>query len=207
MTLGRITPFSAVFGGGRALTTARGRAGLVLATTFLLAVPLVAQTPTAEPLGEAEDGPVIRGYGAVYDVPFQDVETPVDREYRVVFEVARSGEPGTVNPYLNTVARFLNMHARDGVPVEWMHVAVVIHGEAAKDALREGPFRERYGVDNANLELIRALSDAGVELYMCGQSAMARGLPPDELDGSLHFALSAMTARAILRVRGYQTVN
>jgi intracellular sulfur oxidation DsrE/DsrF family protein len=179
---------------------------LAMAAAALFGSPLAGQGG-AEPLSTPRDGPVIHGFGAVYDVPLMDLETPLDMEYKVVFEVSQSGEPGTVNPYLNTVARFLNMHARAGVPLEKIHLAVVMHGEAAKDALMDAPFRERYGVDNANLDLLRQLSDAGVELYMCGQSAQSRGLPRDRLVEPIRMALSAMTALSILHARGYWRVN
>jgi intracellular sulfur oxidation DsrE/DsrF family protein len=88
-----------------------------------------------------------------------------------------------------------------------LHVAVVIHGEAAKDAL-EGPlFRERFGAENRNEDLLRQLADAGVELYLCGQSAMSRDLPRNRLQPHVRLALSAMTAMAVLKDRGFVTVN
>lgn len=179
---------------------------LVVAATALIGAPLAGQA-RAEPLSTPRDGPLIHGFGAVYDVPLTDLETPLDMEYRVVFEVSQSSDPGTVNPWLNTVARFLNMHARAGVPLDHMHLAVVMHGEAAKDALREEPFRDRYGVDNANVGLLRQLSEAGVELYICGQSAQSRGLPHDQLVEPIRMALSAMTALSALHARGYWRVN
>jgi intracellular sulfur oxidation DsrE/DsrF family protein len=175
---------------------------LVLVAVAALATPSRAQEPAAS------DGPVIHGYGAVWDIPGPDLATPLDRDLRVVFEVAQSSEhPGDVNPWLNTVARFLNMHARAAVPRDRMHVAVVIHGEAAKDALDAELFRSRYGTENRNESLLRQLSAAGVELYLCGQSAMSRDLPRDRLQPYMRVALSAMTAIAVLKGRGYVTVN
>lgn len=175
---------------------------VVLLAAATLPVPSRAQeTP-------ASDGPVILGYGAVWDIPEPDLATPLDRDLRVVFEVAQSSEhPGDVNPLLNTVARFLNMHARAGVPRDRIHVAVVIHGEAAKDALDAELFGSRYHTENRNEELLRQLSAAGVELYLCGQSAMSRDLPRDRLQPYMQVALSAMTAIAVLKGRGYVTVN
>lgn len=178
----------------------RGIGALVLLAT--LSHPLSAQErpPT--------DGPVVHGYGAVWDIPRPDLGAPVGQDLHVVFEVAQSSEhPGDVNPYLNTVARFLNMHVRSGMPLERLHVALVVHGEAAKDAL-EGPlFRERYGTDNRNEDLLRQLADVGVEIYLCGQSAMSRDLPRNRLQPYVRVALSAMTAMAVLKDRGYVTVN
>ncbi len=176
---------------------------LALAALAALASPSRAQEKPA-----ASDGPVVRGYGAVWDIPHPDLATPLDQDLRVVFEVAQSSErPGDVNTALNTVARFLNMHARAGVPRERVHVAVVMHGEAAKDALDGTLFRSRYGVENRNEDLLRQLSEAGVELYLCGQSAMSRDLPLDGLQPYVRVALSAMTAIAVLKGRGYVTVN
>ena len=176
---------------------------LVLISLGALAAPVLAQERPA-----ASDGPVVHGYGAVWDIPDPDLATPLDRDLRVVFEVAQSSEnPGEVSPFLNTVARFLNMHARAGVPRDRVHVAVVMHGEAAKDALDAELFRSRYGTENRNEGLLRQLDAAGVELYLCGQSAMSRDLPRDRLQPYMRVALSAMTAIAVLKGRGYVTVN
>lgn len=172
---------------------------------------LVAGAPAEAQEGSpsrAADGPVIRGYGATFPIPDPGLATPGAASYRVVFDVHQSTEtPGEVNPHLNTLARFLNMHARAGVPPENMELAVVLHGEAAKDALLEGPFRRRYGVENQNLGLLRALASAGVRVYMCGQSAASRGLAREELAEPVVMALSAMTAMWVLQEEGYRRVN
>lgn len=172
---------------------------------------LAAATPlrlAAQDRPPATDGPVIRGYGAVWDIASPDLVTPLDQDYRIVFEMAQSSEnAGDVNPYLNTVARFLNMHVRAGVPMERIHLAVVMHGQAAKDALDDETFRSRYHVENQNRDLLRQLGAAGVEIYVCGQSAMSRNLPREHLVPEVKLALSAMTAMATLKARGYVTVN
>ncbi|HSG46898.1 MAG TPA: Type 1 glutamine amidotransferase-like domain-containing protein [Longimicrobiales bacterium] len=159
-------------------------------------------------IGTATPGPVIEPYGAVFDVVGLEVEPETHREFRILFDVADSPlPPGEVNPNLNTLARFLNMNARAGVPLERMHLALILHGSAAKDALAEEAFRERYDADNPNADLLRKLAAAGVEIYMCGQSAMSRDLPGDELVDGVQMALSAMNARSMLQARGYEVVN
>lgn len=175
---------------------------------MLVAIVAAASPVAAQSIGDATPGPVIRDFGAVFDV--EGLEVPVDtgRDYRVLFDVAQSpaGAEG-VNPYLNTVARFLNMHARVGVPRERMQLAVVLHGAAGKDALRAEPYRTRYDADNPNIPLIRQLAEAGVEFYICGQTAMSRGLADEQLLPEIRMALSAMTARAMLQADGYEVVN
>jgi hypothetical protein len=48
--------------------------------------------------------------------------------------------------------------------------AVVLYGTALKSILTNDAYRSRYKIDNPNLELIGRLRDAGVDLYICGQS-------------------------------------
>ena len=156
---------------------------------------------------EAGDGPVIEGYGRVYTVP--DLDLPVDagKDYRVVFDIADSpGDPSQLNISLNTLARFLNMHAQAGVPPSQLHVAAVLHGGATDDGLTHAAYRGRNGTENPNLELIHQLQAAGVAFYVCGQSLSAMGFEPDELDPSVGLALSAMTALITLQDRGYRLI-
>jgi intracellular sulfur oxidation DsrE/DsrF family protein len=162
----------------------------------------------AQAIGEPSTGPVVPDFGPVFEVEGMEVPVDTEREYRVVFDIAQSpaGIEGP-NRYIESVARFLNMHARAGVPRERMHVAVVLHGPAGEDALRPGPYRERYDAENPNVELIRQLGEAGVDFYICGQSAMSRGLHDEELMPEIQMALSAMTARAMLQAEGYEVVN
>jgi len=166
-----------------------------------------AGTAYGQALGQATTGPVIEGFGAVYDVPAIEYDTPLDREYKAVFDVGiGEDDPGTVNRRIETLARFLNMHGRAGVPLDRMKLAIVLHGTAGKDALQHAAYRERFGVDNPNLPLLAALDDAGVQVYLCGQTAIHRGLPSDDLAPQVRMALSAMTVLVTLQAEGYALI-
>lgn len=171
--------------------------GLLFAA-LLFGLPLHAQE------APRRAGPVIHSGGAVFEVPRVDFETPLALTYRVAFDVSQAAEsPHGVNPGLETVARFLNMHARAGVPLRQLQVAVVVHGTAGKDLLRDEAYRARLGVENPNTALLQELAGAGVRLILCGQTAAARGLPTADLLDSVEVALSAMTALAVLHEEGY----
>ncbi|MEZ5962087.1 MAG: hypothetical protein R3C30_16935 [Hyphomonadaceae bacterium] len=77
-------------------------------------------------------GPVVAIYGTVADV---EGAAPIaqDTTFRVVFDVAEAAEASAVNRRLESAARFLNMHARAGVPRENIHLAIVVHGPASRD--------------------------------------------------------------------------
>lgn len=156
----------------------------------------------------AHDGPIIEGYGDVFDIPNADFTADPERNYMVVFDVAESpGGPSESNILLNTVARFLNMHARAGVPAENMKVACVLHGGAAKDALTEEAYHSNFDTENPNIELLEKLRAAGVRIFLCGQSAANRGYDQSEIAEPVQIALSAMTVLVTLQGEGYAVVN
>lgn len=177
-------------------------AARLAAALLLLAGPLAAQPPARSA------GPIIRDYGAVFDIADPDHATPVDRDYRVVFDVAEAApSPDRVNARLETVARFLNMHAQAGVPAERLHAVLVVHGTAGQELLRDAAYRDRNGgTSNPNAELIARLIDAGVQVVLCGQTASSRNLPRDQLLPRVQIALSAMTALITLQNEGYALI-
>jgi len=157
---------------------------------------------------KAKTGPVLEDYGPTYAMPDADFKADPDKVYKVVFDVHNSPEdPTAVNPMLVTLARFLNMHASAGVPVENLRAVGVIHNRASKDAMNNEAYREKFGVDNPNIALMEALEAAGAKIYMCGQSIHARGVDPDRMAEPVKTALSAMTVFLSLQSEGYTLIR
>jgi intracellular sulfur oxidation DsrE/DsrF family protein len=181
--------------------TRRQSALLAVAALLLAVAPLGAQPTT---------GPVIMSGGAVFDVPNPTFATPTDIDYRVAFEInlsaaeAPAGGKAMANDQLNTLARFLNMHARAGVPPARVRLAAVVHGTAGKDLLDDETYRARYGTSNPSAPLIKELLAAGVQIILCGQTSMGRDVPRDHLIPGVQLALSAMTALSALHSEGYR---
>lgn len=172
----------------------------------LMAFPVLAEEDKADK-PQTETGPVIADFGPVYPVEKPDFKTPTGTDYRAVFDVgAAPSAPNAKNAKIETLARFLNMHARAGVARENMHLALVLHGSAGRAALRNAAYRERFGVDNPDLELLEALDKAGVEIYLCGQTAAYRGFAKKTLRPEVKLALSAMTVLVSLQGEGYALI-
>jgi len=170
--------------------------GLFLLSILLLSSQLVAAEPTT--------GPIIDGYGASFTVADRDVPLIDDHVYRVVWEITGyNGEPDSVNRNLDRVARFLNLHGKNGVPKENMQLAVVVHGAALINTLNDASYQTRYQLDNPNLDLVRKLTDAGVQFYVCGQSMNFREFTKSELAEPFQLAASAMTMVHQLQFEGY----
>jgi intracellular sulfur oxidation DsrE/DsrF family protein len=168
------------------------------------ATVLSAQAPAPAP--QRLTGPVIQEFGATFTVPTAVLVPPTDIDYKLAFDVnVGEDDPKRLNARIDTLARFINMHARAGVPLERIKLALVLHGTAAKDTLTNAGYRARHGVDNPNLPLLDALKKAGVRIYLCGQSAGTRQLGANEIAPMVTMAYSAMTAHVLLAREGYVT--
>jgi intracellular sulfur oxidation DsrE/DsrF family protein len=172
-----------------------------------LVLPIVLGLFPVMSFAEAVTGPVIDDYGPVYYVPEQPVELPSDVNLKAIFDVAGAPEESEkLNYRLETVARYLNMHARAGVPSNRIETAVVLHGRATRSALRADVFEKRYGHAHPDAALIRELAAAGVRILVCGQSAAAYEFRPGELAAGVEMSLSAMTALVRLQQNGFALI-
>jgi intracellular sulfur oxidation DsrE/DsrF family protein len=181
-----------------------------LAMRLFLAPTLLLVTAAAEaadyPPG-AMLGPVIEDYGPVMAVPEGAYAMENGKTYKIVKDISRASEkPGELNGNLDAIARLLNMQARAGMPEDGMEVAVVVHGAAIRDLVTDAEYRERFGSANPNTGLINALSEAGVSIYLCSQTAAARGFDPQTLNPNVTLALSAMGAHVRLQSEGYTLI-
>lgn len=176
--------------------------------SFLLCCMLFSAVTMQAQFKQAEYGPVIDHYGPTFAIDDPDFQLNPAQEYKLVFDIHNSPEdPSQVNPMIETLARFLNMHAKAGVPMENLKVVGVIHNRASKDAMNNAYYKEEFGVDNPNIPLMEALEAAGAKIYMCGQSIHARKVNSERLAGPVKTALSAMTVFVTLQGQGYQLIR
>lgn len=147
-------------------------------------------------------GPVFESFGPVADVN-ADIIIPDGVELRTSFDVSKGADAGERNRTLVSAARFINMHARQGVPLENIGVAVVVHGKAVFDVSNEEKYAGAVGGENANAALIAALLEQNVRIIVCGQSAAYYEVSNDDLLPGVEMAISAMTAHVMLQQEGY----
>jgi intracellular sulfur oxidation DsrE/DsrF family protein len=154
------------------------------------------------------NGSVIKDYGSTYEVINPDIVTEIDSELKVIFDVDKSSDDKSeVNRYIEVLARFLNMHVNAGMKPEQLKVAMTIHAGAAQDVLNNEAYKAKFGVDNPNLHLINALSEAGVDVIICGQSAAKNEMTREDINPNVKIALSATTALIQYQNKGYQFVK
>ena len=153
-------------------------------------------------------GPIITEFGAVYAVDNTDFKIDTSNDFKAVFDVSTTPVGHKkINAYIETAARFLNMHTQAGVISDKLKIAVVVHSLAAKDVLTNEAYRKRYNIDNPNLKLVNALLDAGGQVIICGQSAISRKISKEELIDGVQLSISAMTALVQLQNNNYRLIQ
>ncbi len=179
-----------------------------LIPALILASPAAAQQAD---LSAFKTGPVFEEFG-----PHAPVESMTDLpayvSFSVAFDVADAASEGQRHRSFESVTRFINMHVANGVDPAQIRVALVVHGKASLDLLNNEAWaaKERGGEAspdvNPSAAMLRTMIDYGVDVVLCGQSAAANGIAPEELIEGVRMSLSAMTAHAVLQQNGY-TVN
>jgi intracellular sulfur oxidation DsrE/DsrF family protein len=64
-------------------------------------------------------------------------------------------------------------------------------------------YKKKYKTDNPNLDLFKALSDAGVKIFVCGQSLIARDINKDKMVPQVKIASSMLTTMTTYQLKGY----
>lgn len=185
-----------------ALRPCRSLLALTLVSLGLPAAGAAQQSPP----GMQASGPRIASAGPTFAVENPTFEAPADHVFRAVFEIDQSDADGTqMNPQLVTIARFLNLHARHGVPDARVHAAAVVHGGGWTALMTDEAYGARFeGRANPTRALVEELVANGVQLVLCGQTAGARGVHRDDLLPGVQLGLSAMTALNVFQAQGYQ---
>ncbi|MFN2098995.1 DsrE family protein [Altererythrobacter sp. MF3-039] len=141
-----------------------------------------------------------------------EMELPADATWKHSYDVI-PGEKGEENAGLARAAAFYRIMEDHGVEAERVQIAVVVHGPAIYDVVKDARYAEKYGLDendepirNPNFNTIAELAARGAEIWVCGVAAKALGVGNDDLLEGVKMAPAAMVANAELQRRGF-TLN
>jgi intracellular sulfur oxidation DsrE/DsrF family protein len=157
----------------------------------LVAVMLISSTALAQ---EAQF-PIVKGYGGIYEIENVVEELEAGKKVKVIIELVSGNEtPEEHSFWVNNIARLMNLHGIEGVSPADLRIKVIVHGPAVFDLLSDGNYFEKYRIPkNPNLPVWEALSDAGADIIICGQSLIARDLGRNEIWKYTQVATSALT--------------
>lgn len=172
----------------------------VLFAVFVLAAAATVAVGAAQPADFVF--PRIGHYGGIVALP-EAAEQP-RAGAKAVFDITVTSEPEEVSKGLENVARYLNLHAQAGHSPAEVKLALVLHGQATKAALKDDAYARVTGAKhNPNRELLGQLKEAGVEVYVCGQSLARNKYPAADVAPDVTVAVSAMTVNVNKQLDGY----
>ncbi len=160
---------------------------------FAIAVPAIAQDQT--------DGV---GVTVTSTMPL-----PEDARWSHAFD-AVEGEKGEENSAIRRALFFYRHMEKYGVEGDRVKAAVVIHGPAIFDVVKDERYARAYGAGddqqparNPNFNNIAEFVGRGGEIWVCGVSAEYRKVGDDDLLPGVRMAPAAMVAHADLQRRGF----
>lgn len=155
-----------------------------------------------------EYGPIFDEIGATYNIENADFVPDSTSVLKAIFDIDYlPKDSSSSNSLISSLHRYLNMHVKNGVKVSNISLAFVLHGDSTKDALNNKAYMRKYGINNPNTKIIKTLSEHGVEMYICGQSAAHSGISKSEIMPEIKLALSAMTVLTIYQSEGYSLIK
>ena len=147
------------------------------------------------------------GHGAFTALPNAGEQPDAGRDYKVILDVAQGGPDDKPLKSLDRVARLTNLLEAGGVTGERRKIVAVLHGGATLATLSDAAWAARgKGPVNPNSALIRALLAAGVQVRLCGQSMVANGLTPADLEPGVQVDTAAMMTVIHHQQAGYALI-
>ena len=147
---------------------------------------------------------VIPEAGGYWPIPNAAVVPDKTRDFKVIYDSTKpAAKPEDVAPAVARAAGLVNALGALGLPASHRKIAIVFHDDALPTILRDEAYKEKFGIANPNLTLLRRLHDAGVELFVCGQSLHGHQIDPAKVTDEVKVATSATIVNVTYQNRGY----
>ena len=170
--------------------------------TGFVAAALVCATASLAEAAPITGVPSMKDFAGASELPDPKLD------YKIAFDINTMAEsPDQVNPAIKMVGALINAYEGHGVSPDHLHLVAVFHGPTIQVVLDDATYKARTGVEhNPNVDLINQLKSHGVDLVVCGQSAMAQHY---DFKNIVHakMNLSASVTFINLMTRGYIKIN
>ena len=147
--------------------------------------------------------PIINGYGKIKYSKSVAVQPDNDLEYKLVYKITTDEKREGVNRGLNGIAHAINMLGCVNIPKENVKIVATIQGPATNIVLKDAEYKKRFSEDNPNSEIIKLLSNYGVELFVCSQATAYKKIPASTINKNILEALSGSSVIANYQLKGY----
>ncbi|MCM2374294.1 DsrE family protein [Aporhodopirellula aestuarii] len=184
------------------------KTAIYLVVSILLSHSAVlAADPTGEPSFEH---PLIKDHGGIVVLP--DADQQPKPNSKVLLDITSDAKSGNVIKGFDRAALILNQYTQAGAGIEnGFKMALILHGPATTAALSDEAYgkhvkpymKDKGQTKNPNLELLKELREAGVEIFVCGQALAHHGFGTNEVAREVKVAVSAATVNINLQMNNY----
>jgi intracellular sulfur oxidation DsrE/DsrF family protein len=151
--------------------------------------------------------PFIAGYGAVTLKPDAAFQPDKSLKYKILFDIREtSNDAKEINQGLDHIAKLFNLLAPAGIKPQDTEIVAVLHGPAIIAILNDQVYREKFGIDNPNTQLIEELTKYGVHIQACAQALARQKLPDTSVHKGVTPALSSLTVMIDCQLRNFAYV-
>lgn len=179
----------------------------MISIAFWVTISAAANDPTGNPKFLH---PVIKGHGGAVYLPSSALRP--SKGSKVIIDIASGEMEGGVFKGLDRAALILNEYARSEAGIDNdFKMAIILHGKATKAALTHEAYARHASsymkdlgkTENPHLALVRQLSGAGVNVYVCGQNMAHFNYATTDIAPEVTMVDSAATASINLQTGGY----
>lgn len=163
--------------------------------------------PHAQLLGQQPEP--IPNVGRMVDIPGAHETPDPALDYKIVFDLnSTSDTVDDVNPGLTTIAALVNTFAHYGVSSTHRHFVAIFHGPTVDLVMNDATYRKSHaGHANPNSKVMEELTAAGVQLVVCGQSALQHHIDLKTIQPEVQLNFSATVTLMNLQTQGYVRID
>ena len=147
--------------------------------------------------------PIIKGYGKIKYSKNIAVQPDNNLEYKIVYKITTSETREGINKGLNGIAHAINMLGCANIQNDKVKIVATIQGPATTIILNDNAYQKKFGKNNPNKEVIKLLTNYGVDLYVCSQATAYKKISKSDINKNITEALSGSSVLLNYQLNGY----
>ena len=152
---------------------------------------------------ECEQEVTLQNQSVAKVICIKEIQKEDKEKYKIVYKITTSETREGINKGLNGIAHAINMLGCVNIQNDKVKIAATIQGQATTIILNDNAYRKKFGKDNPNTEVIRLLSDYGVDLYVCSQATAYKKINKSDINKNITEALSGSSVLLNYQLNGY----
>jgi intracellular sulfur oxidation DsrE/DsrF family protein len=168
--------------------------------SFIISLTSITKAQAQSPIIPEADGFII--------IKEAKVQPDKNKIYKAIYDATKTPKDSShILPALNMAGSELNALGVCNIPVNHAKFVVVFHGSAISGILDNYHYKQKYGIDNPNLKVLKELRNIGVQLFVCGQNLLSENIDFKTLSPDVTVASDALIVLMVFQNDGYALMS